>query len=72
MKAKESKPKKLKRIVLGVGHPWFEKHKSNFSHAGYQKVMLQESFTIGSRILDLKIKDLSGANKIRLIAEVIS
>lgn len=72
MKTKKIKPKKTKkrRVVLGVGFPWFDKRGGpGMEGVGYQKVML---IGVGTEVLTLNIEDLGAYNKIRLIAEVIS
>lgn len=61
--------RKLKRIVLGVGHPWFEKVDGP-GVVGYQKVSLMEGDGKGDA-LTLKIGELGGYSKIRLVAEVM-
>jgi hypothetical protein len=74
MRAKKSKAKakakKSKRIVLGVGHPFFEK--SKYGVVGYQKVELLKEFTFPAEALTLNIENLAASMKIRLIAEVLA
>lgn len=66
---KKNSRRKLKRIVLGVGHPWFEKVDGP-GVVGYQKISLMEGDGRGDA-LTLKIGKLGGYNKIRLVAEVL-
>lgn len=61
--------KKPRRIVLGVGHPFFEKHKKD--RIGYQKVLLLKEYAFPGDVLTMNIMDLSAAKKIRLVAEII-
>lgn len=61
--------KEVRRVVLGTGHPWFEKYKPN--KVGYQKLFLVKEFKALPDVLDLNIHDLSGSRKIRLIAEIL-
>lgn len=74
MKAKVSKSKrptrrKPRRVVLGVGHPFFQRVDGP-GVVGYQKVMLLEGNLQGDA-LTFKIGNLGGYNKVRLIAEVL-
>jgi hypothetical protein len=66
---KKASKRKPRRIVLGVGHPWFEKVDSP-GVVGYQKVSLMEGDGKGDAIT-LNIGDLGGYFKIRLVAEVL-
>lgn len=61
------KPKKVRRIILGTGYPWF------FTQDGKSTPYDSMSLYSESRktAVPLKIKDLGNFNKIRLIAEVI-
>ncbi len=64
MKAKAKKPR---RVVLGVGHPWFK------LVDGADFVGLTRGFAIeaGWDWKPLKWGDLYNGNKIRLVAEVL-
>lgn len=73
MRAK-AKPKKVRRVVLGVGHPWF----SEVSAAGsWQSVRLTKTAVHPSILLrsfdwqNIKAGGLGNWNKIRLVAEVL-
>ena len=58
--------RKVKRVVLGVGHPWF------FPKQGilFDSVVLYSQDGCGERIA-LKHDAIGGWNKIRLVAEII-
>lgn len=59
--------KKIRRIVLGVGHPWFFS-----SYCGEMgSVGLTKEFNSGQKNLRLP-KNVGNWNKVRLVMEVIS
>lgn len=71
-----NKRKKVKRVVLGVGHPWFAYHARG--EGGYDTVYLtaQPIATSilcrgGEKIVGLDIKDVGNWNKVRLVLEVL-
>lgn len=70
MKKKTAKKRKVRRVVLGVGHPWF-------SGNGFTNVALTKTPAAVSILLrtfewkSLDINNLGNWNKIRLVAEVI-
>lgn len=66
---KAPRRRKPRRIILGVGHPWFEKVDGP-GVVGYQKISLMEGDGKGDA-LTLKIGMLGGYSKIRLVAEVL-
>lgn len=63
MKRTKPKPKakKPRRVVLGVGHPWF-----SLTTVALTKAPVHESI-----LLRLSWKNLGNWNKIRLVAEVL-
>lgn len=61
------KTKKAKRVVLGVGHPWFSKRTGIHN---YDAVSIFTENMSGTCV-PLKLGTLGGYNKIRLVAEVI-
>lgn len=70
MTKKTVKKRKVRRVVLGVGHPWF-------SGNGFTNVALTVTPVASSILLrtfewkNLKIDNLGNWSKIRLVAEVI-
>jgi hypothetical protein len=65
---KKVKPKaKPRRVVLGVGHPWF----SGSENVQYAKVGLTVGAQAVWRWIPLRFKNLGNWNKIRLVAEVL-
>lgn len=67
----KKKPKKVRRVVLGVGHPWFWKSKITDSGWGSVSLWTSEPPYGSSERKRLKIGSLGGYNKIRLVAEVL-
>jgi hypothetical protein len=64
MKSKAKKPKKKpRRVVLGVGHPWF--------YGCLTQLTLRERAYFASDAKMLHIADLGAYNRIRLVAEVL-
>lgn len=71
-KPKRSKPKpkakkgkrKPRRVVLGVGHPWFYA-------CGTQLVLRTKNSSWDGEAKMLRFGDLGGYNRIRLVAEVL-
>jgi len=67
MQSKRAKPKKQakkpRRVVLGVGHPWF-------SCVG-TAIQLMTADTFEAQTLALNYRDLGRYNRIRLVAEVL-
>lgn len=64
------KPKprrKVKRVVLGVGHPWFTYRTRD---GGYSMVELLKRDGSGGSVA-MNIGKLGGYNKIRLVAEIL-
>ena len=60
----KAKPKKKpRRVVLGVGHPWFS--------GRLTIIQLLEGDRFYCSPLELSISDLGAYNKIRLVAEVL-
>jgi hypothetical protein len=63
MKAKPKPKKKPRRVVLGVGHPWFSD--------GLRRIELQDRDSYEAVSQPLHIDDLGRYNKVRLVAEVL-
>lgn len=64
---KTVKPKKVKRVVLGVGHPWF----SSKEHGPeFNRISLWSEDGHG-KLIGIDPKGIGGWNKIRLVAEVL-
>lgn len=66
--------KKVRRIVLGVGHPWYSNWKAN----GYTQLQLTKDrvqefilFRGGEPLVPFKIKNTGNYNKVRLVLEVL-
>ena len=70
---KKAKPKKPRRVVLGVGHPWF----TAIDDSLYARVALTRTPVAQSILLrqfdwlPLKFRNLGNWNRIRLVAEVL-
>ena len=66
------KPKpKVRRVVLGVGHPWF--WKVSLKRGGYQTVRLYRDREVYNwKAKTLRIGNLSADDKIRLVAEILT
>jgi len=65
-RAPKRKPKKPRRVVLGVGYPWFG---SELGERYCNVSLLQGDQWTPAKTL--KIADLGNYNKIRLVAEVL-
>ena len=64
---KKAKPKKKpRRVVLGVGHPWFNRSLSQWTSVSLTKASAPPFDWVG-----LQFGDLGNYNKIRLVAEVL-
>jgi hypothetical protein len=63
---KRKSAKKVRRVVLGVGHPWFSCNnvEGEFLHVG----LLDRAYRAEQPLL---IHDLGSYNRIRLVAEVL-
>lgn len=60
---------KIRRIVLGVGHPWF-----NVGYKGrvaYDTVTLTRERNGMGETVPFKFSDVGGWNKVRLVLEVL-
>ena len=72
-----NKPKKVRRVVLGVGHPWFsaEKCGGGYSYNGVRLTEKPVAASIlmrgGEKLVDFKFSDVGNWNKVRLVLEVI-
>lgn len=64
-RAKKPAPRRPRRVVLGVGHPWFMFAGMRVTHVALSS-KLNRSMDVG-----LKIRDLCHDDRIRLIAEVL-
>ena len=70
------KPKKIRRVVLGVGHPWF--YVSQKGRASYDTMNLTTAPVAQSILLrgyeetvPFKFSDVGNWNKVRLVLEVL-
>lgn len=71
MKAKKPK-KEPRRVVLGVGHPWFYVEPSGEGMKGQRCAMfLTREHHVFTDCPVIDSKDLGNWNKIRLVAEVL-
>jgi len=75
-KPAKRKPKKPRRVVLGVGHPWFDRFKDH-SGCGWRSVSLTKTAVSASILLrafdwaEIDTKGLGNWNRVRLVAEVL-
>ena len=60
------KPKKVRRIILGVGHPWFHLYKETVMYDAVSITQVDAGPTI-----PLKFSRVGGWNKVRLVLEVL-
>ena len=60
------KPKKVRRIVLAVGHPWFHCYKEDVM---YDAISITEVDAGPTK--PLKFSRVGGWNKVRLVLEVL-
>ena len=67
---KLARTKRVKRVVLGVGHPWLHNLWGGRTGKMYDAVSLYPKDCAGV-IKVLKLGNLGGYNKIRLVAEII-
>ena len=58
--------KKPRRVVLGVGHPWFSRTEADWTH-----VSICVDGGYGAAFVPLNFDDLGNYNRIRLVAEVL-
>lgn len=66
---RKAAPRKPRRVVLGVGWPWFTK--LAVGPGGFTGDVLSEHEGYGAPVLTLKTDDLGNYNRVRLIAEVL-
>lgn len=70
------KAKKVRRVVLGVGHPWF--FVSQRGNVGYDTIYLTTAPVAqnilargGEKLVPFKFSDVGNWNKVRLVLEVL-
>lgn len=64
-------PRKPRRVVLGVGHPWFSIGTIGEFGSGWVTVQLKEKDSYLAWNKALRLSDLGSYNRIRLVAEVL-
>lgn len=68
----KAKPKaKPRRVVLGVGHPWFEMDTVGEFDRDWATLRLKERDHYSAFNKRLRLSDLGRYNRIRLVAEVL-
>ncbi len=66
------KPRKARRVVLGVGHPWFyAKIQGNAVEPNGTAMFLTRAQNVFTGCPPIDSKGLGNWNKIRLVAEVL-
>lgn len=70
------KPKKIRRVVLGVGHPWFlvgQKGQAAYDTVRLTTTAVAQSVLMrgGEEFVPFKFSDVGNWNKVRLVLEVL-
>lgn len=71
MTTKRKPKKKPRRVVLGVGHPWFSTGQIGEFDSGWVTVQLKEKDHYAAWNKALRLSDLGRYNRVRLVAEVL-